>query len=133
MVCIYCGHETQVINSRLQKRTNQVWRRRKCVSCQATFTTHEMAAYEGSWRVKDGSGSLFPFNKNKLFLSIYKSLGHRTLALEDATALTDTVMAKLLANAQDGLLEASDITTAAKTVLKHFDTAAAVHYTAFHS
>jgi len=74
MVCIYCSGDTQVINSRLQKRPNQVWRRRKCLECGATFTTHELAAYEGSWRVKSSSAGLQPFNKNKLFLSLYKSL-----------------------------------------------------------
>jgi len=132
MVCIYCSGDTQIINSRLQKRPNQVWRRRKCLECGATFTTHELAAYEGSWRVKSSSGSLQPFNKNKLFLSLYKSLGHREHALEDATALTDTIMSKLPSKTQNGLITAPDITKATHEVLKRFDTPAAVHYAAFH-
>ena len=132
MVCIYCGNETQVINSRLQRRQNQVWRRRKCLSCGATFTTHELASYEGSWRVKTESGKLIPFNKNKLFLSLYKSLEHRKTAMEDASALTETTLGKLQSSTQDGLVVATDIIKTAQTILKHFDTAASVHYAAFH-
>ncbi len=135
MVCIYCGNNTQVINSRLQKRPNQVWRRRKCLNtetCGAIFSTHEIASYAGSWQVKTSSGQLQPFNKNKLFLSLYKSLEHREQAIEDASALTDTIMGKLLIISNQGLLEAQDITETAQIILKRFDSAAYVHYTAFH-
>ncbi|HET6924718.1 MAG TPA: hypothetical protein VFH39_02735 [Candidatus Saccharimonadales bacterium] len=132
MVCIYCGSGTQVINSRLQKRVNQVWRRRKCVACGAVFSTHEAAAYDGAWRVKDVRGKLVPFSRNKLLVSLYKSLEHRQQPLADAEGLLDTIMGKLIKTAQNGLLDRKDIIKAASGVLKRFDTPASVHYAAFH-
>ena len=133
MKCIYCGAETQVTNSRHQKRVNQVWRRRKCQECGAVFSTHESAAYDAAWRVRTAQGVLQPFNQNKLLVSLYKSLEHRTSALGDADALTSTIMGKLLATAQNGLLDRSDIVRTALEILKRFDTPASVHYAAFHT
>ena len=132
MKCIYCGAETQVVNSRHQKRINQVWRRRKCLECAAVFSTHESAAYDAAWRVKTSSGALQPFNRNKLLVSLYKSLEHRPNALDDAEALTSTIMGKLLSLAQNGLLDHSDIAQTTQEALKRFDTPASVHYAAFH-
>jgi len=132
MVCIYCGNETQVINSRLQKRLNQTWRRRKCVDCHAVFSTHEGASYEDSWRVQTSDDKLRPFLRNKLFLSLHKSCEHRGKSVEDATSLTNTVIALLGHQADAGLIEASSIALTAHEVLQNFDKAAAVHYLAFH-
>jgi len=132
MVCIYCGGETQVINSRHQKRLNQVWRRRKCLECLAVYSTHEVASYGDAWRVKTENGSLVPFLPNKLLLSLHKSLEHRKHSIEDATALTATVIGLLHRQTPQGLLEPENITLTAYEVLKNFDKAAAVHYAAFH-
>jgi transcriptional regulator NrdR family protein len=132
MVCIYCNAETQVVNSRPQKRLNQVWRRRKCLHCHALFSTQEKVSYQDSWRVKTTAGALTPFLKNKLFLSLHKSCGHRKQSIEDATALTDTVISLLRTQTSQGLLETTDIAFTAYEVLNNFDKAAAVHYQAFH-
>jgi len=132
MICIYCGGDTQVINSRLQKRPNQVWRRRKCVECAAIFSTHESVAYDAVWRVKKADGMLVPFVRNKLFISLYKSLAHRPSAIDDATALTDTIMGQLLKSSPNGLLLVASVRDTAHTVLERFDKAAAVSYQAFH-
>lgn len=131
MVCIHCRSETQVINSRLQKKANQVWRRRKCIKCSAIFTTREVAQYELAWLVRTNR-SLKPFNRDKLLLSIIASVQHRPSALEDASALTETVMNKLLFTAIIGVLEAPDIARTVQVALNRFDTAASVHYQAFH-
>lgn len=132
MVCIYCGHDTQVTNSRPQKRLNQVWRRRHCPNCSATFSTEERTVYDEVWRVKTETGALAPFRQNKLLLSLYKSLEHRTHALEDATALVNTIIGLLRTQTEHGLLEATNISITASEVLNNFDKAAAVHYQAFH-
>ena len=132
MVCIYCGSGTQVVNSRLQKRLNHVWRRRRCVECGAVFSTHEMPAYEDSWRVKTPEGALMPFQRDKLFLSLYKSCEHRPGAAEDAGGLTATVIGLLRHQDDKGLFEAENISLTAWEVLNNFDKAAAVHYQAFH-
>lgn len=132
MVCIYCGHDTQVINSRLQKRLNQTWRRRKCPNCLAVFSTHEVTSYEDSWRVKTATGSLTPFLRYKLFLSLHKSCEHRPGSVEDAAALTNTVISLLRHQTDKGLLEPTNIVITTYEVLKNFDKAASVHYQAFH-
>lgn len=132
MVCIYCGQNTQVINSRLQKRANQIWRRRKCLKCGAVFSTHEHAVYEAAWRVKTSRSSLEPFVREKLFLSLYKSCSHRKTATYDAVALTDTVISGLGKQIRNGVIESETIAHEAMSILKRFDTPAAVHYKAFH-
>jgi transcriptional regulator NrdR family protein len=132
MVCIYCSGETQVVNSRHQKRINQTWRRRKCQHCSAVFSTHERPAYEDSWRVRTASGELVPFLGDRLFLSLHKSCEHREHHIEDSRALSNTVISMLGNQAHQGLLETANIAHTAYQVLNSFDTAAAVHYGAFH-
>jgi len=132
MVCIHCGEKTHVINSRGQKRHNQIWRRRACFACKAVFTTTEVALYEAAWVVFSSLGALQPFNRDKLFLSIYESCKHRKTALRDASALTDTVVKRLSPAVQSGRLESRTIAQHVQVALNRFDTAASVHYQAFH-
>ena len=132
MVCIHCGSGTQVTNSRPQKRSNQVWRRRQCVKCRAVFTTAEAARYEAAWAVRGKSGEINPFSRDKLFLSLHKSCGHRETALNDAAGLTDTIIKKLAGHVTDGVVRARDITQVTQVALNRFDKAASAHYAAFH-
>ena len=132
MVCVYCSGDTQVINSRFQKRVNHVWRRRKCLACGAIFTTHEGVSYAGSLLVQPTNGQPVPFYRDKLFVSVFKSCAHRPSALTDATALTDTILSKLLLKVQQTAISTTDITKTTYQTLQHFDRAAAVHYQAFH-
>lgn len=132
MVCVHCRQETQVINSRPQRRSNQVWRRRRCNNCHAVFSTLERPDYEATWLVKESSGQLSPFLPDKLFLSLYNSLLHRPTAIADARALTDTVTGRLLKEVDNAIINTATIVTATDSVLKRFDDAAAVHYRAFH-
>ena len=131
MVCVHCRSDTQVINSRLQKKANQVWRRRKCTTCGAIFSSREVAQYELIWLVRSRE-SLQPFNRDKLLVSIYTSCQHRPSALSDARALTETVMSKLLFTATDGVIEAPAIAQTIQVALNRFDKAASVHFHAFH-
>jgi transcriptional regulator NrdR family protein len=132
MVCVQCGGQTQVINSRHQKRANQVWRRRRCLSCGAVFTSEESPAYGASWAVQGSSGALQPFSRDKLLLSLHRSLQHRQTALEDAAGLTDTVIRRLSAVVTDGVIESRAIAQVAQVALNRFDLAASTHYAAFH-
>ena len=75
---------------------------------------------------------LEPFSRDKLFLSLYKSCGHRQTALNDARGLTETAIGKLRAHITNGSLESSDITLVVQVALNRFDKAASVHYRAFH-
>ena len=133
MVCIHCGGKTDVINSRLQKRTDSVWRRRKCRECQAVFSTTESPDFQAEWLVQSGSRHIEPFSRDKLFLSLYDSAQHRKTAIRDAGALTDTVINKLRPAVHDSQVAAATITRTAQVVLNRFDKAAGVRYTALHS
>jgi transcriptional repressor NrdR len=130
MVCIYCGHGTQVTNSRLNKKLNRIWRRRSCAACGNVFSTYEQADRAKAWRIQDGN-KLAEFQRDRLLISLYKSLGHRPTAVADAAALTDTVVS-LLAKKPEGVMAVQELTGTTYDVLKRFDGAAATHYAAFH-
>ena len=131
MVCIHCGSKTQVVNSRLQRRSNQVWRRRQCTNCAAVFTTQEAPHYETTWLV-NRQGQFQPFLTEKLVFSLHRSLQHRPTALQDAVDLSRTIINKLGAQARDGLLEAAAIAQVAQIALNRFDKAASASYAAYH-
>lgn len=134
MVCIYCGHETEVYNSRERARNPSVWRRRRCLACVAQFSTDELPDYDSALAVKGINGKLYPFNRDKLFLSLYKSLGHRQDALNSATELTSTTIGSLLRKmkAPDGLLPIETLAVQTYQILKRFDPLAAHTYKAYH-
>ncbi|MDZ7785767.1 MAG: hypothetical protein U5L95_01430 [Candidatus Saccharibacteria bacterium] len=131
MQCIYCGGDTSVTNSRPQKRTNSVWRRRECEDCHTIFTSGEHLDLTGSIVVRSAS-HVEPFSRDKLFLSIHDSLKHREDPLGDATALTDTVLKQVLTIITKPEVEKPDISRICHETLQNFDTAAATHYAAFH-
>lgn len=132
MQCIHCGKATKVVNSRLRKRSNQVWRRRQCTACHAIFTTDETVHYETTWMVQDKTGSYQPFLPDKLLLSLYRSLQHRSTSLSDATALSQTIIKRLGPRFTDGVIGSQDITQVAQVALNRFDKAASTHYDAYH-
>ena len=132
MVCVHCGKATKVVNSRLQRRSNQVWRRRRCIGCRAVFTTEESVDYETAWTVKNKAGSYRPFSADKLLLSLYRSLEHRQAALGEATELKQTIIKRLRAEVDSGTTTNGQIREAAQVALTRFDKAAATHYEAHH-
>lgn len=131
MVCIYCQDPTRVINSRPQKRLNQVWRRRRCQTCGASFTTHERLELANALMVKNGS-KLTPLEPAKLLISLYKSCQHRTNAASDASALADTCLAMIQRRTSNGIIAKTDLQAIIQEVLGNFDQAASTHYQAFH-
>lgn len=131
MVCIYCSGVTKVTNSRLQKRANQIWRRRKCLECGAIFSTEEQAITDKSISFQK-AGHLEPFSREKLLLSVYEALRHRKTAISDATALCDTVWSKASLSITDGAIQRDDLVRVTADILKRFDTAGATAYLAFH-
>ncbi len=134
MNCIYCDCGTEVTNSRAKARNPSVWRRRRCNTCVAQFSTLERPDYATALVVEGIRGKLYPFSRDKLFLSLYKSLGHRQDALNSATELTDTIIGRLLRQRQapDGLLQMAAIAHAAHITLKRYDPLAAHTYKAYH-
>lgn len=103
--------------------------------CHAVFTTEEGINLEGSLVVGSTGAmakSVRPFHRDKLFLSILHSLGHRETAVEDAGAITATVIAKLLDGGAKATIEPLGIAQTAHVVLLRFDPVAAVQYKAYH-
>jgi len=147
MVCIYCGGELAVSNSRPQKSRNQTWRRRLCKGCGAVFTSIEAidlsqaitvttepakAANNKTTPKSPLLGTLQPFDRDKLFISLYKSLQHRPTAASDARGLLDTITAHIIAGAEHSQIGRRTIIDIVMNTLTRFDAAAATHYAAFH-
>jgi len=119
MNCPYCqSDQIFVTNSRPTKNHTQIWRRRLCHSCLATFTTHEIIDLSHLIVIKK-SGRKEKFSRAKLFSGIYgaavgfkgpdkekfvesttNSLGTEILALKKKEILSsdiaDLVLRKLL-------------------------------------
>lgn len=131
MVCLYCQSPTRVANSRPQKRTNSIWRRRVCTSCEAVFTTEEKPTFTSSLLVTKDKESV-PFSRDKLFTSIYESCRHRNDSIEAASSLTDTVIKQLLSRIESAALPKSAIVEVTAKALHRFDNAAGVQYAAYH-
>jgi transcriptional repressor NrdR len=131
MVCIYCGGETKVINSRLQKRNNQVWRRRQCLVCGAVFTTHEQIELQSSLSVIcDGRNT--PFEPGLLRKELYEALSHRKDVYAASEELLGAIVRKLLALPQKPMFKTSDISKITGGILKRFDRRAYLRYLADH-
>jgi len=76
---------------------------------------------------------IVPFNRDLLFLSIHEACKHRKNAVADASALTVTIIGKILTmRTERALIDRETIVQAASGILKQFDRAAYTHYLAFH-
>lgn len=133
MVCIYCDTKTKtaVVNSRVSAKTMAVWRRRRCLNCSSIITTREQLDYENALRVRKNK-ALQPFQRDRLYISVYNSVSHRKTALGDATELTDNIVNALLTIQTNGVLTRSQIVEATAVALERFDPAAGVYYRAHH-
>lgn len=100
------------------------------MECGNVFSTYETADRAKAWRVSH-DGKLAEFERDRIFISLYKSLGHRPAALREAGDLADTVVS-LLSKRPEGDISAAELAQTAYSVLKRFDKAAATHYAAFH-
>ena len=132
MVCIYCSNKTSVTNSRSQSKLNQTWRRRQCKRCGAIFTSVEQVNLPTSLLYKNKSGQLQPFERDILFISIYEACKHRKTATSDATAVTSTILSKLLPKISQASLKRGEIIKTSLEALNRFDKAAGTYYAAYH-
>jgi transcriptional repressor NrdR len=131
MVCVYCGGETKVTNSRLQKRNNQVWRRRQCLVCGAVFTTHEVLELESALSVTR-NGAPQPFLPDLLLNELIQALRHRKDVYTASREILGTIVRRLLQLPQSPLFVPSDISSVTASVLKRFDRQAYLRYIADH-
>ncbi len=130
MKCIYCGGETDVTNSRRQKRNNQVWRRRKCRACGAVFTSHE--AIDLSLALVVDSRRPAPFITDMLFTEVLLALQDRKDCYLAAREVTSTVIRELLKLPASPRIDPKQISQATAKVLKHLDKRAYLRYLSEH-
>lgn len=131
MVCLYCSGDTRVGNSRLQRRSNQVWRRRICKHCGAVFTTHEAIDLSSTLIVVVG-GLPKPFVTDMLFTELLLAMSHRKNAYSDAREASNTVITRLLELPGKPLYSPSQISLITSDVLKKLDKRAHLRYSAEH-
>lgn len=132
MICPYCTSETQVTNSRPSKKSPEVWRRRSCKVCLNVWTTRETVDLSTSHRIITSQNHLEPFQRDELFISIKDACAHRKTALEDASALTDTVLGRVL-HQEHAEIPVEYLIDLTASVLNRFDKVAAAVYKAKHT
>lgn len=93
MNCPYCGkQESRVIDSR--SLDEGVRRRRKCLACNARFTTYERVQPHDIFVIKK-DGRREEFSRDKLFLGIRKACEKRPLPTGAIDKFVDTIEAEL--------------------------------------
>lgn len=99
MRCPKCGcSSTRVIDSRAQEASNSIKRRRECRSCGYRFTTFERC--EDPIEVIKSSGSMQPFDRNKLLVGLMRATSKRDIDLATLNALIDDIERELRSSAR---------------------------------
>ncbi len=82
MHCPFCNTpDSKVIDSRLVSESNQVRRRRECVTCKERFTTYEIAELILP-RIIKNDGRRSPFDEEKLRRGMTRALEKRPVSVE---------------------------------------------------
>lgn len=131
MVCIYCGGKTKVTNSRYQRRSNQVWRRRQCLACGSLFTSHEAIELEGAISVSR-HGQLEAFKPDLLLEELHNAMRDRKDVHTASREVLATIVRKLLDLPQKPVFSPADVSKTAAGVLKRFDKQAYLRFVADH-
>jgi transcriptional regulator NrdR family protein len=82
--------------------------------------------------IRASDGKVNDFSRERLFLSVYRSLSHRKQPITDAAAITDTIIARLIEFTNGPIVEREDLIKQSYGVLSNFDKAAVVHYKAYY-
>jgi len=130
MKCPFCRENlTDVFNTRSTRFDTQIWRRRKCLNCQKSFTTYESVDL-GFLKVIKKNGKKQPYSRAKLYNGIYGSFMAIPTKGNSVDGLIDTIEAKILdkKKLEVSSKEIAEITLA---TLKNFNTTAFVRYLAY--
>jgi transcriptional regulator NrdR family protein len=96
------------------------------------FTSLEQVALSDVLRTKKRSGTIEHFERDKLFLSIYRSIDHLPESIGLARELTDTVLGKLFRKKpMSPIIESREISKVTALTLRAFNAAASVRYLSF--
>jgi transcriptional repressor NrdR len=132
MVCAYCGGGTEVVNSRHQKRNNQVWRRRRCLICGGVFTTHEAADLSRVLMVEDQNGVPRPFLPDLLHAELLLAMQDRKDRYVASREVLGTIVRQLVRSPSHPLFQPTEISKTTAKVLKRFDQRTHLRYVAEH-
>lgn len=80
--------------------------------------------------LESNHGTLEPFIRAKLFVSIYEACKHLNEPEMNADSITDTIISKL--DTSTPIIKRRELIQAVQTTLQAFNKAAAVSYSAFH-
>jgi transcriptional regulator NrdR family protein len=131
MDCIYCGKNTKVTNSR-SRGAYETWRRRACKGCKALVTSIEQVRLDDSLKVAKRNSKIEPFVRDKLFLSIYRSVDHLDKPVFVSTHLTNNVLRHILKlKPLNPVVSSANIADITAKVLKNYNAAASVRYLSF--
>lgn len=132
MKCPICREtNTDVYNTRTTRFGTQIWRRRRCLNCEASFTTYEQPDLKFLKILGHKSKKTTPYSRATLFSSVYNSFTGSSAKPSIIDAVTDNIEAKLL-DLQDHTLTTDQITDIVLSTLKHFDSAAFLRYLSDH-
>ena len=130
MKCPFCrNNSTEVYNSRSTRFGTQIWRRRKCLSCNESFTTYE-APDLGFLKIVKKSGKKQRYSRAKLYSGIYGTFISVPAKETTVDAVTDTIEAKLL-DTKKAELSSAEVAKIVLTTIKHFNTSAFLRYLAY--
>jgi transcriptional repressor NrdR len=97
MKCPFCKHpDTQVVDTRENEEGDSVRRRRRCLSCDKRFTTHERVELRMPQVVKQ-NGMRSEFDPQKLRISFTRALHKRPVSTELVDVAIDNVTQKVFA------------------------------------
>ncbi len=132
MKCPVCREtNNEVYNTRTTRFGTQTWRRRRCLSCDASFTTYEQPDLKFLKILGDSSKKTTAYSRATLFSSVYGAFSGSSSKPSVIDAVTDNIEAKLL-DLQDHTITTEQITDIVLSTLKHFDSAAFLRYLSDH-
>jgi len=89
MKCPYCGHlENRVVDSRLNRESTAIRRRRVCDACSRRFTTYERLEMTMPMLVKK-DGRREAWDRNKVLEGLKKACEKRPVSMERLEELVD--------------------------------------------
>lgn len=95
MKCPFCGNQdTKVVDSRPDKDSSAIRRRRECESCTKRFTTHERVE-EVLPLIQKKDGRREPFDRAKVIGGIKKACEKRPVSIEVIERLVDRLETRL--------------------------------------
>ena len=124
--------KTKVTNSRVHKKTAQVWRRHHCELCRHSATTYERVALFEELTIKNRRGKLQPYNLGVLLVDLHEALLRSSSeAAQDAFWLTRSIEDDLMVLGRQ-TITTTELKAIAHAALARFNTMAGIQYAAKH-